>query len=110
MRNFNEAVYDAERSIALKPDYAKAHARLGLAKFLLGHYEYAVKAYTKAVQLEPNNKSSIQYLEKSKKNSWKKSKFENVLGFLQGSEKLGELYLTFLRSGIWQVLGKMLKC
>lgn len=67
MRNFTEAVWDAERSINLKPEYAKAHARLGLAKFLLGHYESAVKAYTKAVQLEPNNKSSIQYLEKSKK-------------------------------------------
>lgn len=67
MRNFTEAVWDAERSINLKPKYAKAHARLGLAKFLLGHYESAVKAYTKAVQLEPNNKSSIQYLEKSKK-------------------------------------------
>ena len=67
MRNFTEAVWDAERSINLKPEYAKAHARLGLAKFLLGHYESAVKVYTKAVQLEPNNKSSIQYLEKSKK-------------------------------------------
>ena len=34
-------------------------------------------------------------LEKSKKNSWKKSKFENVLGFLHShhvcSEKLGEV-------------------
>jgi stress-induced-phosphoprotein 1 len=67
MRNFNEAVWDAERSIALKPDYAKAHARLGLAHFLLEHYEDAVEAYTLAVKYDPDNETSVSYLEKSKK-------------------------------------------
>jgi tetratricopeptide (TPR) repeat protein len=67
MRNFTEAVWDAERSIHLKPDYPKAHARLGLARFLLGQYQEAVKSYTKAVELEPNNETSITYLEKSKR-------------------------------------------
>ena len=67
MRNFTEAVWDAERSIALKPDYAKAHARLGLAHFLLGQYKDAVDSYTLAVEYEPRNQTSLSYLERSKK-------------------------------------------
>lgn len=67
MRNFNEAVWDAERSIALKPDYAKAYARLGLAYFLLERYQDAVDSYTQAVKYDPSNETSVLYLEKSKK-------------------------------------------
>lgn len=67
MRNFNEAVWDAERSLALKPDYAKAHARLGLAHFLLENYQDAVDSYTLAVEYDPSNQTSQSYLEKSKK-------------------------------------------
>ena len=67
MRNFNEALWDAERSLALKPDYAKAHARLGLAHFLLENYRDAVDSYTLAVEYDPSNKTSQSYLEKSKK-------------------------------------------
>ena len=67
MRNFNEAVWDAERSIALKPDYAKAHARLGLANFLLERFQEAVDSYTLAVRYDPDNATSASYLEKSKK-------------------------------------------
>jgi len=67
MRNFTEAVWDAERSIKLKPEYPKAHARLGLAKFLLGRYQEAADAYVKAVKLEPKNQTSISYLERSRR-------------------------------------------
>ena len=67
MRNFMEAVWDAERSIKLKPEYPKAHARLGLAKFLLGSYQEAADAYVMAVKLEPKNQTSISYLERSRK-------------------------------------------
>ncbi len=67
MRNFTEAVWDAERSVALKPDYPKAYARLGLAQFLLGQYREAVEAYSMAVKFEPNNETSVSYLDRSKK-------------------------------------------
>jgi len=67
MRNFTEAVWDAERSVALKPDYPKAYARLGLAHFLLGQYKEAVEAYTMAVKYEPGNETSVSYLDRSKK-------------------------------------------
>lgn len=67
MRNFPEAIWDAERSTTLKPDYAKAHARLGLAHFLLERYNDAVNSYTLAVKYDPSNSTSASYLEKSKK-------------------------------------------
>jgi len=67
MRNFSDAVHDAEKSIALKPDYPKAHARLGLSHFLLGRFSEAVASYTLAVRYEPTNQTSLSYLERSKK-------------------------------------------
>mmetsp|Transcript_18371 Transcript_18371/g.27758 ORF Transcript_18371/g.27758 Transcript_18371/m.27758 type:complete len:624 (-) Transcript_18371:734-2605(-) len=65
MKKFKEAITDSERALALKPDYAKAHARLGLAHFLSGEYRQAMEAYTVALKYEPGNKSSKSYLEKA---------------------------------------------
>ena len=67
MKRFDEAIADSERSLALKPDYGKAHARLGLAHFLLGNYRLAVEAYTVSLKYEPDNKSTKNYLEKAAK-------------------------------------------
>mmetsp|Transcript_21666 Transcript_21666/g.48424 ORF Transcript_21666/g.48424 Transcript_21666/m.48424 type:complete len:789 (+) Transcript_21666:149-2515(+) len=67
MKSFEEAIKDSERSLALKPDYGKAHARLGLAQFLLGRYQEAVDAYEVALELDPDNKASRSYLEKARK-------------------------------------------
>jgi tetratricopeptide (TPR) repeat protein len=67
MKKFEDAIADSERSLALKPDYGKAHARLGLAHFLLGNYRAALEAYTVALKYEPDNKSSKNYLEKAAK-------------------------------------------
>ena len=67
MKKFHDAILDSERSLALKPDYGKAHARLGLAHFLLGNYRQAMEAYTVALKYEPDNKSSKTYLDKAAK-------------------------------------------
>lgn len=67
MKCFAQAIIDSERSLALKPDYGKAHARLGLAHFLTCNYRAAVEAYTVALKYEPDNQSSRNYLEKSAK-------------------------------------------
>lgn len=67
MKKFDQAIADSERSLALKPDYGKAHARLGLAHFLLGNYRLAVEAYTISLKYEPDNKSTKNYLEKAAK-------------------------------------------
>lgn len=65
MKKFHEAIADSERSLALKPDYGKAHARLGLAHFLLGNYRQSMEAYTVSLKYEPDNRSSKNYLEKA---------------------------------------------
>jgi tetratricopeptide (TPR) repeat protein len=67
MKNFPEAILDSERSLALKPDYGKAHARLGLAHFLSSNYRQAMEAYTVSLKYDPNNASSKSYLEKAAK-------------------------------------------
>merc|ERR1719469_785956 len=67
MEKYHDAILDSERSLALKPDYGKAHARLGLAHYLLGDYELAINAYNLALRYEPNNPGSKNYLEKAKK-------------------------------------------
>jgi tetratricopeptide (TPR) repeat protein len=67
MKKFDQAILDSERALALQPTYGKAHARLGLAHFLLGDYRHAMEAYTVALKYEPDNKSSQAYLEKAAK-------------------------------------------
>ena len=67
MKKFDKAIKDSERALALAPSYGKAHARLGLAHFLLGDYRRAMEAYTVALKYEPENKSSKSYLEKATK-------------------------------------------
>ncbi|KAI2510984.1 hypothetical protein MHU86_3456 [Fragilaria crotonensis] len=74
MKMFNEAILDSERSLALKPDYGKAHARLGLAHFLLGDYRQAMEAYTVSLKYDPDNKSSKSYLEKAARRLAKQEK------------------------------------
>lgn len=74
MKKFQEAILDSERSLALKPDYGKAHARLGLAHFLLGDYRKAMEAYTVSLKYDPENKSSKNYLEKAAKRLAKQEK------------------------------------
>jgi tetratricopeptide (TPR) repeat protein len=67
MKKFGEAILDSERALALKPDYGKAHARLGLAHFLSGNYRQAMEAYTVSLKYDPDNASSKSYLEKAAK-------------------------------------------
>ena len=67
MKKFKEAIIDSERALSLAPTYGKAHARLGLAHFLLGDYRGAIEAYTVSLKYEPDNKSSKSYLEKAAK-------------------------------------------
>lgn len=67
MKKFGDAILDSERSLALRPDYGKAHARLGLAHFLCGNYRQSMEAYTVSLKYDPHNASSKSYLEKAAK-------------------------------------------
>lgn len=88
MKKFADAILDSERSLALKPDYGKAHARLGLAHFLSGNYRLAMEAYTVSLKYEPNNASSKSYLEKAAKRLAESGSSNQQQGTLQSSFSL----------------------
>eukprot|EP00978_Attheya_sp_CCMP212_P024805 scaffold78554_cov45-Attheya_sp.AAC.1 len=67
LERYEDAEMDSVMSLTLKPEYDKAHARLGLSRFFLGDYEGAVDAYTTALAYEPNNAASRSYLAKAKR-------------------------------------------
>jgi len=66
LERYEEAELDSERSIGLRPDYGKAHARLGLSRFFLEDYVGASDAYTAALQFDPENAASKSYLAKAR--------------------------------------------
>jgi protein O-GlcNAc transferase len=51
---FDTAVRDYEKAIAIKPDYSKAHFNLGDTLQELGQLDASVKSFEKALDIEPN--------------------------------------------------------
>ncbi|TMW41334.1 hypothetical protein DOY81_013585, partial [Sarcophaga bullata] len=49
------AIIDCKTALVYNPNYGKAYGRLGIAYLNLGKYEEAQQAYTKAIELEPDN-------------------------------------------------------
>lgn len=52
---YSEALADAEKTVSLKPDWAKGYSRLGSAFYSLGRFEEALEAYEKGLSYDPNN-------------------------------------------------------
>ena len=55
LKEYSKALEDAEKTINLKPDWAKGYSRKGAALHGLGDYEEAVSTYEKGLEIEPNN-------------------------------------------------------
>lgn len=55
LHRYAEALADAEKTVELKPDWAKGYSRLGAAHLGLGDADAAVAAYEKGLALDPNN-------------------------------------------------------
>ncbi|EJK76240.1 hypothetical protein THAOC_02012, partial [Thalassiosira oceanica] len=66
LAEYRLASEDCRTSIDLKPDYEKAHSRLGLSLYFLEDYRGAVEAYKASLDLDPRNKASVSYLAKAK--------------------------------------------
>ena len=62
---YADAEEDSLQSLHLKPDYAKAYARLGLSRFFLKNYVGIVEAYAKAFEFDPDNAASKSYRAKA---------------------------------------------
>ena len=74
LERYEEAELDAERALALNPEFDKAHARLGLSRYFLRDYHGAIDAYESALEYDPGNTASQSYLAKAKLKLGKKSK------------------------------------
>lgn len=55
LKNYQEALNDANKCISIKPDWAKGYTRKGLAQFYLNDYDGAIQTYEGALQIDPNN-------------------------------------------------------
>lgn len=55
LRQFEQALDDADRSVSLKGDWSKGHGRRGAALIGLGRFADARSAYNRAVELDPEN-------------------------------------------------------
>ena len=67
-KEYTDAMQDCEHAINLVPSYFKAHYRLGQTYDKLNDYEKAVKAYSMAVELDPNNAPYKESLTKAQNN------------------------------------------
>ncbi|CAN6273659.1 unnamed protein product [Urochloa humidicola] len=67
LHRYSEALADAEKTVELKPDWAKGYSRLGAAHLGLGDAASAVAAYEKGLAIEPNNDGLKAGLEDAKK-------------------------------------------
>lgn len=65
LKNYAGAQDDAEKTIALRPDWPRGYTRLGAAAFFRGDYATALKAYEQAVTLDPTNETTKQDLRRT---------------------------------------------
>lgn len=66
LNEYERSIRDCEYSLALNPEFAKAHSRLGLAYFASGRYKEAVAAYESSLEIDPTNEWSRDHLEKAR--------------------------------------------
>jgi len=65
LNDYVSSIKDSSKSLALQPEYAKAHSRMGLAYFAKGDYVEAVASYERALGLEGGDNEWTQaHLEK----------------------------------------------
>ncbi|XP_076239622.1 stress-induced phosphoprotein 1 [Calliopsis andreniformis] len=63
---YQQALEDAEKTVALKPDWGKGYSRKGSALAYLGKYDESIDAYKTGLQLDPNNAQLKSGLEEVK--------------------------------------------
>mmetsp|Transcript_34875 Transcript_34875/g.73891 ORF Transcript_34875/g.73891 Transcript_34875/m.73891 type:complete len:497 (+) Transcript_34875:51-1541(+) len=67
LENYGFAISDAEIAISLKPEFAKAYYRRGVAYMALAKYEEAHKDFHKLCQLEPQDRTARERVQEAKR-------------------------------------------
>ena len=62
LKRFPMAIADAERCVALKPDWSKGYSRLGAAHFYAGNLKESVKAYASGLALDRHARRLLRVL------------------------------------------------
>ncbi|PRP76398.1 stress-induced protein sti1-like protein (ISS) [Planoprotostelium fungivorum] len=55
LKNYQQALEDANQTVKIKPDWAKGYSRKGLALHYLGDLRGAIQSYEQGLKLEPTN-------------------------------------------------------
>ena len=63
LKKFELGIEDANKCIALKPDWPKGYSRLGCALYLAGRMNDAAKAYAQGLAVEPTNAVLLEGLQ-----------------------------------------------
>jgi len=66
-RDLDGAIAEYRKAIRLKPDYAEAHAILGVALYGKGERQAALEEYRKASELDPKNAALREIYERLSK-------------------------------------------
>mmetsp|Transcript_5922 Transcript_5922/g.10655 ORF Transcript_5922/g.10655 Transcript_5922/m.10655 type:complete len:570 (-) Transcript_5922:96-1805(-) len=59
LKQYQDALEDANKTVELKPDWSKGYSRVGAAYAGLKQFDSAIEAYNKGLELDPNN-SALQ--------------------------------------------------
>ena len=60
---YQQALEDAEKTVSIKPDWAKGYSRKGSALAYLGRVADSIEAYEQGLKIDPNNEQIKQSLE-----------------------------------------------
>lgn len=71
MKKWDRSLRDADKAIALKPDWEKGWYRRGVALSNLGRYEEAMQAFQKCMDYNSTSKDYQQMFEQAKKDLYK---------------------------------------
>lgn len=66
LHDYEDALKDAQECVKINPTWAKGYNRVGAAEFGLSHYDEAINAYNKALEIEPNNAMANEGLSSAK--------------------------------------------
>ena len=88
LKEYSKALEDANKCIALKPDWVRGYTRKALAEFYLEDYEAAVKTYENGLKIEPNNQGLKDGLEQTQQ---KMNEKKNPMAGLLSEENIAKL-------------------
>ncbi|CAF1356875.1 unnamed protein product [Rotaria sordida] len=90
LNKYEDALKDAEKCIALKPDFIQGYLRKGTALSFLNRYDDAIRIYEEGLKIDSNNQELLTDLENVRKYTNNKS-IANEIGFFSNPQFIHQL-------------------